>query len=108
LSGRESGPSNAGFAGMSDAEAIDAATRRLALALDALGAAVERRSEADVGQEGLSAQLHALGADRSLLASKLDAAAARAKKLETVNREVARRLDSTIETIRTILEASDR
>jgi hypothetical protein len=92
---------------MSDSEAIDAARRRLALALDALGAAVERRHEAERGQEALGAQLHALGADRSLLASSLDASAARAKKLETANREVARRLDVAIDTIRTVLEAND-
>jgi hypothetical protein len=93
---------------MSDAEAIDAASRRLALALDALGAAVERRHEAERGQESLVTQLHALGADRALLACNLDAAAARAKKLETTNREVARRLDAAIDTIRTVLEANDR
>ena len=93
---------------MSEAEAIDAASRRLALALDALGAAVERRYEAERGQEGLAAQLHALSADRALLASNLDLAAARGKKLETANREVARRLDAAIDTIRTVLEANDR
>ena len=84
--------------------AIDAATRRLALALDALEAAVERRREADRGADGLAAQLHALGADRSRLASDLDAAAARARGLETTNREVARRLDAAIGTIRSVLE----
>jgi hypothetical protein len=93
---------------MSETEAIDAASRRLALALDALGAAVERRHEAERGQESLTAQLHALGADRALLASNLDVAAARARKLETANREVARRLDAAIDTIRTVLETSDR
>lgn len=93
---------------MSDTEAIDAASRRLALALDALGAAVERRQAAERGEVSLTAQLHALSADRALLASNLDAAAARARKLETANREVARRLDATIDTIRSVLEASDR
>src|SRR2546430_7657360 len=61
---------------MTEPSAIDAASKRLALALDALAAAVERRHEADRGEQTLDAQLHALGADRSRLASELDAAAA--------------------------------
>ena len=93
---------------MTDTSAIDAAAKRLALALDALEAAVERRREADEGREGLAAQVHAFGVDRSRLASDLDAAAARAKQLETTNREVARRLDAAIDTIRAVLEANDR
>jgi len=93
---------------MTDTSAIDAATKRLALALDALEAAVERRREADRGQEGLEAQLHALGTDRSRLASDLDAAVARARSLEGTNREIAERLDAAIDTIRSVLEAHDR
>ena len=83
---------------MSDTSAIDAASRRLALAMDALEAAVERRREADRGQADLAEQLHALGTDRSRLASDLDTAAARIRTLETTNREIARRLDVAIET----------
>ena len=82
---------------MSDTSAIDAASRRLALAMDALEAAVERRHEADRGQSDLSDQLHALGSDRSRLAADLDTAAARVRALETTNREIARRLDVAIE-----------
>jgi chromosome segregation ATPase len=93
---------------MSDATAIEAATRRLALALDALEGAVERRREADTGEESLNAQLHALSADRSRLAADLDAAAARAKSLETTNRAVAGRLDAAMDTIRSVLESNDR
>ena len=88
---------------MSEPSAIDAASKRLALALDALAAAVERRHEADRGEQTLDAQLHALGTDRSRLASELDAAAARARTLETTNREVAQRLDAAIDTIRSVL-----
>jgi hypothetical protein len=94
--------------GMSDASAIDAASKRLALALDALEAAVERRRESDLGQEALTEQVHMLGLDRSKLASDLDMATARAKALETTNREIARRLDIAIETIRGVLESNDR
>jgi len=93
---------------MTDTSAIEAATKRLALALDALEAAVERRQKADRGEEGLAAQLHALGTDRSQLASDLDAAVARARSLETSNREIARRLEVAIDTIRSVLEANDR
>jgi hypothetical protein len=92
---------------MSDASAIDAATKRLALALDALEAALERRRQADRGEETLAAQLHALGADRSRLAADLDAQAARARALETANREVGRRLDAAIDTIRSVIETHE-
>ena len=93
---------------MSDQSAIDAASRRLGLALDALGAAVERRREADQGQSALAEQVHALGADRSKLAAELDAAVARVRMLETTNREIARRLDTAVEQVRGVLEANDR
>jgi hypothetical protein len=89
---------------MTDLSAIDAASRRLTSALDALEAAAERRREA--GSEGLSAQFHAMVDDRSRLAADLDTAAARARALETTNREVARRLDAAIDTIRSVLAAN--
>jgi hypothetical protein len=93
---------------MSDTGAIDAASKRLGLALDALGAAVDRRREAARAEAELADQLHAIASDRSKLAAELDQAAARGKALEVANREVARRLDVAIETIRDVLEANDR
>lgn len=93
---------------MPDTSAIDAASRRLALAMDALEAAVERRHELDRGQSDVSDQLHALGSDRSRLASDLDTATARIRSLESTNREIARRLDGAIESVRNVLEANDR
>jgi chromosome segregation ATPase len=93
---------------MTDPSAIETATRRLAMALDALEAAVERRREADHNEERLVAQLHALSSDRSRLASELDAAMAHAKQLETTNREIARRLDIAIGGVRAVIEANDR
>ena len=93
---------------MSDTTAIDAATRRLTLALDALEAATERRREADRGKDDLAAQVHALDDDRSRLASDLDAAVSRSRSLETANRDVARRLDVAIDSIRSVLDANDR
>jgi hypothetical protein len=93
---------------MSDTNAIDAATKRLALALDALEAAAERRREADRGKDDLAAQVHALDDDRSRLAADLDAAVARSRSLETASRDIGKRLDVAIETIRSVLEANDR
>ena len=93
---------------MAGASAIDAATKRLALALDALEAALERRRLADRGEETLGAQIQALGTDRSRLAADLDAQAARARKLESTNREIARRLDVAIDTIRSVIDMQDR
>jgi hypothetical protein len=92
---------------MTDAGAIEVATKRLILALEGLEAAAERRREADRADLGVADQLYALGADRSRLAAELDAATARARALETTNQEVARRLDAAIETIRSVIEAND-
>jgi len=93
---------------MSETSAIDAAAKRLALALEALEASIERRQEADRQREAVASQLHVLGVDRSRLASDLDAAIARSRALETTNREIGRRLDVAIDTIRSVLEANDR
>src|SRR3990172_1822656 len=77
---------------MTDQSVIDAATRRLALALDALDAALERRFDSDRSGSSLSNQYQALGADRSRLAAELDAVTARSRQLEATNHEIARRL----------------
>ena len=92
---------------MSESSAIDAAAKRLALALDALEAALERRREADRSEAALAAQVQALGNDRSQLAADLDQQVARARRLETTNREVARRLDVAIDTIRSVVDSHD-
>ena len=93
---------------MSEPNAIEAASRRLALALDALAAAVERRQVADREEATLAAQVHALGNDRSRLASELDGATARARSLENVSRDVARRLDAAMARLRSLLAAVER
>src|SRR5215207_9415181 len=67
---------------MTDASTIDAATRRLAAALDGLEAALERRREADNRDSALAAQVAALGTDRSRLAAELDQQVARAQRLD--------------------------
>ena len=93
---------------MAEATAIEAATRRLTVALDALEAAVERRGDADRGDQSRGAQLQSLGADRSRLAAELDEATARAKEIETINREIARRIDVAMDGIRAVLEVQQR
>jgi hypothetical protein len=93
---------------MTDQTAIDAAAKRLSQAMDALDAAVERRLEADRGEVRVADQIHTLGADRARLATELDAQTARSRQLETANREIARRLDTAIDNIRSVLETQDR
>lgn len=89
---------------MTDQSAIDSAVKRLALALDGLDAAVERRREADRSEEALASQVQALGADRSKLAAALDGEAARSRRLESTNREIATRLDAAIVSIQSVLD----
>ncbi len=92
---------------MAEQSAIDMAVKRLALALDGLDAAVERRREADQAEEALAAQVQALGLDRARLASTLDGEAARARRLETTNREIAQRLDTAIASIQSVLDSNE-
>ena len=86
---------------------IDAATRRLIAALEALESAVERRREADRDEDELATRIQALGADRSRLADELDGSLVKSRRLERVNREIAARLDAAIGTIRAMLDAGD-
>jgi hypothetical protein len=92
---------------MTDPTAIETATRRLAQALDQLDAAVDHGLEAERGRAGLTEQVHALDADRSRLAADLDVQLARTRHLETVNRDIARRLDAAMESIQAVLAAQD-
>lgn len=92
---------------MSEQSAIDAAVKRLALALDALDAAVERRRESDRNEEALADQVQALSVDRSKLAAALDGESARSRRLEAVNHEIAERLDSAIGSIQAVLQAHE-
>ncbi len=91
----------------SDTNAIEAATRRLMAALEALEAAVERRREADGEEERLAERIHALGTDRSRLTNELDVITAQARALEGVNRDVAKRLDAAIGSVRDVLDGKE-
>jgi hypothetical protein len=93
---------------MTEPGPVDAAVKRLALALDALDAAVERRRQADRGAHDLASQVQSLGIDRSKLAVALDGEAARARKLEQTNRDIAQRLDAAIGAIRAVIEANEQ
>jgi hypothetical protein len=86
---------------------IDAATRRLIAALEALESAVERRREADRDEDELATRIQALGADRSRLADELDGSLVKSRRLERVNREIAEKLDAAIGTIRSMLDAGE-
>jgi len=92
---------------MSEGQGIEAATRRLTEALDALEAAVERRCDADRSEAALATQVQALGDDRARLANDLDAVSARAKQLETANRDAVSRIDAAMQTIRDVIEGND-
>jgi ABC-type transporter Mla subunit MlaD len=87
---------------------IDAATRRLMAALDALERAVERRREADRDEDELATRIQALGADRSRLADELDGSLVKTRRLERTNREIAERLDAAIGTIRGVLGVGEQ
>jgi chromosome segregation ATPase len=92
---------------MSETDSVETVSRRLALALDALEAAAERRGETDRGRQTLTQQIQALGNDRARLASELDQVTARTRGLEAANREVAQRVDQAIEAIRGVLAEAD-
>ena len=86
---------------------IDAATRRLMAALDALESAVERRREADRDEDELATRIQALGTDRSRLADELDGSLVKTRRLERTNREISEKLDAAIGTIRAVLAAGE-
>ncbi|MBI3705657.1 MAG: DUF4164 family protein [Rhizobiales bacterium] len=92
---------------MMEQGAVDMAVKRLALALDALDAAVERRRAADRNEEALVGQVQALGLDRTRLADTLDGETARSRKLEATNREIAQRLDTAIASIQSVLDGQE-
>src|SRR5258708_35921434 len=75
---------------------IDAATRRLMGALDALESAVERRREADRDENELASRIQALGADRSRLADELDGSLVRTRRPRRTNLGIREKLEAAI------------
>jgi hypothetical protein len=100
-------PANGSGNAEPDSADIDAATRRLMTALEALESAVERRREADRDENELAIRIQALGTDRSRLADELDGSLVKSRRLERTNREIAERLDAAIDTIRSVLDAGE-
>jgi hypothetical protein len=87
--------------------ALGLALRRLESAVGVLEAASarvldQRRTGAD-----REAEIAMLSDDRARLAEELDHSNARTSRLESTNRDVARRLDVAIDTIRDVLNSSD-
>lgn len=80
------------------------ALEQLLGALKRLEAAVERRAGAERSIGELQDQVQRLEEDRSELARKLDAAEARAARLEETNRAVSRRLVEAMEKVRALLQ----
>ena len=89
---------------MAGATPIDAAIKGLQAALAHLEDAAERRVEHERRRGDLEAELQRIGGDRSRLAQTLDAAEARAVRLEQANRDVSRRLVAAMESIRSVIE----
>ncbi|MGB3500732.1 MAG: DUF4164 domain-containing protein [Mesorhizobium sp.] len=77
---------------------------RLGKAMVALENAVATRFEHDQDYAEAEAEVQRMNADRSRLAQELDASEARAERLENANKEVSRRLVTSMETIRAVLD----
>jgi len=84
-------------------ERLDMPLKRLAAALDHLEAAAERRAELDAHRADLEEELAVMQDDRSRLGLELETAAARIRRLEEANADVARRLAATGASIRSVL-----
>ena len=87
--------------------AIEQAVRRLEAALQRLEMAVQQRLSQTDGTEDAPADVEMLAADRARLAESLDQSQARAAKLESLNRDVSRRIGHAVETIRAALQVDN-
>jgi hypothetical protein len=72
-----------------EATPIEAAIKRLQLALDTLESALERKLAIERHDVALVEQVHALTSDRAQLAAELDNATARDAAIETVRSVIA-------------------
>jgi Domain of unknown function (DUF4164) len=87
--------------------ALGEALRRLESAVGVLEAASARALDSRRTGADRETEIALLADDRARLAEELDNSNARTTRLESTNREVARRLDTAIETIRDVLKNSD-
>jgi predicted nucleic acid-binding Zn-ribbon protein len=83
---------------------LNAAVDRLRQALSGLENAIDQRFERDHDFSEAQEEVRRMNADRSRLAQELDQAQDRANRLEEANREVSRRLVTSMETIRAVLD----
>jgi hypothetical protein len=81
------------------------AKKRLRAALDGLDHALSRLKELELEQADQVAEFSALQEDRSRLAQELDAAAGRARLLESANIEAARRIERASAAVRSVIAA---
>jgi chromosome segregation ATPase len=87
--------------------ALSAALRRLDMAMAGVEAASARVLDQRSTDADHQSEIAMLAEDRSRLANEMDEISARAARLETTNRDVARRLETAIDTIRDVLAAAD-
>ena len=86
---------------------LEGALARLQAALTVLEIAAARRRESDLAHADLAEAFAAMQDDRARLALDLDDALARARKLESANDEVARRLEAAGAALRTLITPSE-
>ena len=89
---------------MSDTNPLPTAVSRLAKSLESLDKLVDQRIERETVLVDAEAEVQRMGADRLRLAESLDKAEERNQRLDSVNREVSRRLVDAMESIRAVLE----
>ncbi|WP_099865408.1 DUF4164 domain-containing protein [Pararhizobium haloflavum] len=83
---------------------MKAALERLQRALAGLENAIDQRFEREADFTEAEDEVRRMNVDRSRLAQELDQAQDRANRLEEANREVSRRLVTSMETIRAVLD----
>lgn len=81
-------------------EVIDRLERAFSMLEDRIDRSLEQREDYKDAEE----EVQRLNTDRARLATTLDESEARAERLETVNKEVSRRLVTAMETIRAVLD----
>lgn len=90
----------------SDEHSLESSLERFHEALDRFEAAVLRRQQTDKNVQTLQGEVMALTEDRSKLAQELDEMRDYAQRLGRIQNQAGKRLDSAMDSIRSILEAS--
>lgn len=81
-------------------EVMERLERAFSMLEDRIDRSLEQREDYKDAEE----EVQRLNTDRARLATTLDESEARAERLETVNKEVSRRLVTAMETIRAVLD----